>query len=193
MISHVLILVRRPIVQTEACRVVSLFIQPNTSYGRSQVRPHRKQGKVNFHSSFTNPVYSVTIRRTLLSRNFSLLGRSVFKISNLTKFFLPATLLNTLLPEHFKTESCTQRALKLMSRHLQPHTKSVNSYKIEDISLGKQQFVVTTHTQFYRRYKKTSHRSSTDQQLSMLCFYENIRTSNFFFLWTQKFWQKVCL
>jgi hypothetical protein len=55
-IYHVLILLRRSIIQTEACRISSLFIQPHTSCGTSHVKPHRKHRNMSFHFSFSNPV-----------------------------------------------------------------------------------------------------------------------------------------
>jgi hypothetical protein len=46
-----------------------------------------------------------------------------------------------------------------------------------NLSLMKQQFVVTQRTQFYRLQKKLG-RSSVDKHLAMLRFYENMK-SNF--------------
>jgi hypothetical protein len=44
-------------------------------------------------------------------------------------------------------------------------------------------YLLTWHTTMLQETKKKLDRSLTDQHLSMLCFYWNIRTNSFFFLW----------
>jgi hypothetical protein len=53
------------------------------------------------------------------------------------------------------------------------------------------QHLVLTHQQSLTVGRKEIDKSSKDQHFGMLCFYENVRTSNFFV--DTKFWQKACL
>jgi hypothetical protein len=56
----------------------------------------------------------------------------------------------------------------------------IDSRQGQDISIMKQQLVVTHRYTVLQETEKKLDRSLTYQNLSMLCFYENIRTSNFF-------------
>ena len=75
-------MVRKTVFHIKVCRVSSLFIQPNTTYGRFHVELHIRKGKVNIPAFSTKRFWRWFIIRSIILVDFSHRLTTKFKTLN---------------------------------------------------------------------------------------------------------------